>query len=143
MKEVEYQATAERQVPACWFLTAWPLPVLGTPNPVITQNTQGLTGSLSQHHFPVSSSGRCGMHVHAALLPSTVRLFPPKAKNRLPLVTLTWPVLIFILLFGPERKEEKNYLSRQLDTEQQAAWKKKKICGFEFKHDFLSRLRAH
>lgn len=78
MKEVEYQATAERQVPACWFLTAWPLPVLGTPNPVITQNTQGLTGSLSQHHFPVSSSGLCGMHVHAALLPS------PKPASSLP-----------------------------------------------------------
>lgn len=52
--------------------TAWPLPVLGTPNPVITQNTQGLTGSLSQHHYPASSYGPCGIHVSAAILPSLV-----------------------------------------------------------------------
>lgn len=66
MEEVEYRATAEAGS-SMLVLTAWPLPVLGTPNPVITQNTQGLTGSLSQHRFPV-----CVGHVHAA----TVSLFP-------------------------------------------------------------------
>lgn len=45
--------------------TTWPLPALGIPNPVITQNTQGLTGSLSQCHFPLGSSGLCGMCVSA------------------------------------------------------------------------------
>lgn len=100
--------------------TAWPLPVLGTPNPVIIQNTQGLTGFLSQHHFPVSSSGPC-----AAILPSLQSaLFPSKAENRWPLITLTWPVRIYILVLRPK---EKNCLPRQLDTEQHAAWKKNKI----------------
>lgn len=30
---------------------------------------------------------------------------PSRARNRQPLITQTWPVLIFVLLFSPERKE--------------------------------------
>lgn len=56
--------------------TAWPLPALGIPNPVITQNTQGLTGSLSQHCFPLGGSGLCGMcRVYSSP-------FPPEARKK-------------------------------------------------------------
>lgn len=47
--------------------TTWPLPELGIPKPVITQNTQGLTGSLSQHCFPLGHSGLRGMCDSAGL----------------------------------------------------------------------------
>lgn len=122
--------------------TAWPLPVLGTPNPVITQNTRGLTGFVSQHHFPASSSGPCGLRAlpfcPVCSRPSSL----PQPKNRWPLITLTWPVRVYILVLRPK---EKNCLPRQLDREQHAAWKKRKNpCGFPLNGDFLSRaqLRA-
>lgn len=45
--------------------TTWPLPALGIPNPVITQNIQGLTWSRSQQRFPLGCFGLCGMRVSA------------------------------------------------------------------------------
>ena len=47
--------------------TTWPLPALRLLNPVITQNTRGLTGSVSQHRFPLGRSGLCGTCVSAQI----------------------------------------------------------------------------
>lgn len=93
--------------------TTWPLPALGIPNPVITQNTQGLTRSRSQHHFPLGCFGLCGTRVSAGR--SVVRL-----KSGLVPVTLIQPVCL-LWVFRSKTNKNSNLLtcsglSRQLDS---------------------------
>ena len=80
-EEEEYRAPAREQAPARRFQPHWPLPALGIPNPVITHNTQGPTGSRRQHGSPLAGSGPSGTCVSTRLFS---RVISPLFSHRSP-----------------------------------------------------------
>lgn len=91
--------------------------------------------------FPSLQLWRRGTHVHAAVLPSRQQPLPFRsqkqiASHHLDLDLARFPLCSLLLnekATSPGRRTRNN----------KRPGKRKKTCGLEFKHDFLSRLRPH